>query len=331
MEDEEKMEFDSDINKIKALFNAAPKNRRYYFEQIENGQISEGYTNITITNHIAEITSDDPDAHWLARKRGGSWSFKFEERFQPPPLKTETPPPNMNILEMLEWLSQTDIGEAQAQIIITLRLDDLAPVIRGLLRYLPFSTSEGDYKPGGPITFTLRCRKWGNLGWLELAKRGDITYLILSSIPQPTGDELSAAKMLGDFALFKYGKQKYRGKVMRRFFKDLRDDPIWQWIDEDKSSNPTIESRINKHNEARYRLTEHLLSNSPKGQEFRLIWEALDKQQKDEWEKMIKFVLSGENLHNASNEFGISDKTMGRRFKINFGVTSRDIRKLFKP
>lgn len=314
-----------------ADFKTAPKNRKYYFEQIENGQVGEDYTVINIIDHIAEVPPDDPDANWLARKHGGVWSFKFEERFRPSSLQLKTPPPNMNIREMLEWLSGTDIGETQAQIIIPLSLDHLTPVIRGLLRSPLLYPSFEDYKPGGPITFSLSCPRWGNLGWLELAKRGNVTYLIFSRIPIPTGDELSDAKMLGDSALFQYGKQKYRGKVMRRFFKGLRDDPIWERIDEIEPTNQTTESGMSRYNEVRHPLTERLISKTPKGQAFKLTWESLDNQQKDDWEKMIKFVLSGENLQNASNEFGISDKTLGRRFKDNFGVTPTYIRKLFKP
>ena len=152
MEDEEKIELGSDRDKIQSILNTAPKKRKYYFEQIENAQISEGYTDISIINHIAEVAPDDPDANWLARKRGGIWSFKFEERFQTPPLKIETPPQNMNIIEMLEWLSETDMGESQGQIVISLRLDDLASVIRDLLRFsFFFEYIEEDYKLGGPI------------------------------------------------------------------------------------------------------------------------------------------------------------------------------------
>lgn len=44
---------------------------RYYFEEIESGQIREEYTVIEVVNHFAEIGNDDANAMLLAEKNGG--------------------------------------------------------------------------------------------------------------------------------------------------------------------------------------------------------------------------------------------------------------------
>jgi hypothetical protein len=44
---------------------------KYFFENIENGQIAEGYTSIKIINHEAEVDPADTEAILLAEKRGG--------------------------------------------------------------------------------------------------------------------------------------------------------------------------------------------------------------------------------------------------------------------
>ena len=44
---------------------------KYHFEEIENGQIQDGYTIVVIENHIAEISNDDVEAMLLAEKNGG--------------------------------------------------------------------------------------------------------------------------------------------------------------------------------------------------------------------------------------------------------------------
>jgi len=81
---------------------------------------------------------------------------------------------------------------------------------------------------GDGNTFLLSCARWGDLGYIKLSRRGDETLMIISSIPQPTGAELSDAKMGWFRQHFHYGKQKHRAEVIRWLFDGLDRDPIWQ-------------------------------------------------------------------------------------------------------
>lgn len=44
---------------------------KYYFAEIETGQIREEYTVIEVVGHYAEIPNDDESAMLLAEKNGG--------------------------------------------------------------------------------------------------------------------------------------------------------------------------------------------------------------------------------------------------------------------
>lgn len=49
---------------------------KYVFKTIQNGQISDGYTVIQISNGEAEIANDDAAAILLAEKHGGELAPK---------------------------------------------------------------------------------------------------------------------------------------------------------------------------------------------------------------------------------------------------------------
>lgn len=44
---------------------------KYRFEDIENGVISEGYTSISVVNHVAEIDTDNAEEIKLAQSMDG--------------------------------------------------------------------------------------------------------------------------------------------------------------------------------------------------------------------------------------------------------------------
>lgn len=52
---------------------------KYFFKNIQNGQITDGYTVIQIEDGTADIANDDAAAILLAEKRGGELAAK-----QPP-------------------------------------------------------------------------------------------------------------------------------------------------------------------------------------------------------------------------------------------------------
>lgn len=200
---------------------------KYYFEQIKDARIQEGYTIINIVNHEAEIASDDPDAVLVARKNDGR--PKEQERFHPPP------PPIWGFFRLTDAadlgnLSKSDIGEGYFAIEIPLDIDTLADVI---FDHLPRISRGYLYVEhvNWPRSFRLHCARWGFLGELQFSRRGSTaTIFKLDYVPTPTGDELAPAKMLGEFERFRYGKRKHRGDVIRRLFDSLRYDPIWQGL-----------------------------------------------------------------------------------------------------
>ncbi len=223
--------------------------REYYFKHIENRTIEDGPTIIRIINHVAEINNDDPDSVLVARKNGGFWQYKHEERFRFPPFDPDPLPPHRTTLEMLEWLAESNWGEGGCQIVIPLAIDDLIPVVRDILSSyeIRFLLSFEEIHKLGEAVFSLTCptwgqAQWGDLGTMRLTRRFDVTYLIFSAIPYPSGDEVSAAKMHGDYHLFRYGKRKYRGRVIRIFFDNLRQDPIWQRVNDSPPPGPAEET-----------------------------------------------------------------------------------------
>ena len=103
---------------------------KYYFGHIENGQISEGYTTITVVNYEAEIANDDPDAVLVARKNDGvpKERLKWEDRFHP------SPPPRLEFFQLtdaadLEDLSKSNIGDGYFAIEMPLDIDTLSDVV----------------------------------------------------------------------------------------------------------------------------------------------------------------------------------------------------------
>lgn len=202
---------------------------KYYFEHIKDGQISEGYTAINIANHEAEIVNDDPDSILVARKNNGvpTERPKWEERFRPPSQPTWgffwlTDPTD------LESLSNSDIGEGRFEIGIFLDRDTLADVVYNHLPHISRGYLSVERIDRPILLFRLNGGRWGFLGELQLSKRGNATILSLDYVPFPTADELFPVKMVGESNLFRYGKRKHRGEVIRRLFDSLRQDPIWQ-------------------------------------------------------------------------------------------------------
>jgi hypothetical protein len=232
---------------------------KYYFEHIKDGQICEGYTAINIANHEAEIVNDDPDSILIARKNNGvpTERPKWEERFRPPSQ------PTWGFFWLtdstdLESLSNSDIGEGRFEIGIFLDRDTLADVVYNHLPRISRGYLSLERIDRPILLFRLNCGRWGFLGELQLSKRGNATILSLDYVPFPTADELFPVKMVGESDLFRYGKRKHRGEVIRRLFDSLRRDPVWQ--DKEKETFNLILTEIKQIRDGQTRIVNIIQS-----------------------------------------------------------------------
>lgn len=73
---------------------------KYHFEAIENGQITEGYVTLQITNHEAEVDPANAEAILLAEKHGGELVTR-----------QGTPPANPNSYKARLTKSEPEKGE----------------------------------------------------------------------------------------------------------------------------------------------------------------------------------------------------------------------------